>query len=222
MDDKLKELTGRLHMAEQCIGVLNDSIEEARDAIESWRSEQSDVLEEIRRYSDGDSAKEIGHYLYWHTDVTVSVIEKLFNSKSVRQNVGPLEYGYCNECKDTVYFKSRTARSNKEYTKCSCTLEKEADRRKKWDEEYAINSQKANEMIAELRSMPYGQYLQTDHWQDTREKALKRAKFKCQLCNSTDTLDVHHRTYEHRGYEYAADLIVLCRGCHAKFHGKDE
>lgn len=56
-------------------------------------------------------------------------------------------------------------------------------------------------------------------WKEARRRALKRAGFACQLCNSKDkTLNVHHRTYERRGNEQNNDIIVLCEDCHRKFH----
>lgn len=65
----------------------------------------------------------------------------------------------------------------------------------------------------------YSEYLRTDHWQSQRKAALKRAEFRCQVCNSGDKqLDVHHRTYERLGVEIPADLIVLCNDCHTLFH----
>ena len=75
-----------------------------------------------------------------------------------------------------------------------------------------------NIAIRYLRIIPYKAYLQTFHWIQTRNKALERAGFKCQLCNSDDNLQVHHRTYENLGDEQNADLIVLCANCHKKFH----
>ena len=69
-----------------------------------------------------------------------------------------------------------------------------------------------------LRTMPYQEYLQTVHWERKRQDALERAAFRCQVCNATNRLDVHHRTYERRGAEAPADLIVLCRECHEMFH----
>lgn len=69
-----------------------------------------------------------------------------------------------------------------------------------------------------LTSMPYQDYLRTDHWQSVREVALERAEEKCQLCSSTKRLHVHHRTYDHRGYEAPDDVTVLCAGCHQSFH----
>ena len=66
--------------------------------------------------------------------------------------------------------------------------------------------------------LPYNEYLKTDGWQTRRLKALDRAGNRCQVCNSTDRPEVHHRTYERLGHERAADLIVLCRHCHQLFH----
>jgi hypothetical protein len=88
-------------------------------------------------------------------------------------------------------------------------------------EEYRAERAAREERLRALRSMPYRDYLQSPEWQATRRWHLKYAGFRCQLCNDADTtLDVHHRTYERRGHEYHKDLIVLCRGCHAKFHDK--
>ena len=71
-----------------------------------------------------------------------------------------------------------------------------------------------------LPLLPYSEYLLTKHWQDTRARALHRAKFKCQVCNAGGELHTHHRSYEHLGNEQDADLIVLCAGCHQLFHDK--
>jgi 5-methylcytosine-specific restriction endonuclease McrA len=71
-----------------------------------------------------------------------------------------------------------------------------------------------------LRRMPYKEYLQTEHWQKVRQTALDHAKHRCQLCNASERLQVHHRTYERRGCEELIDLTVLCSYCHAKHHDK--
>lgn len=64
----------------------------------------------------------------------------------------------------------------------------------------------------------YKAYLQSDHWKKTRVIALERANHHCQVCNSTDRLNVHHRTYERLGSEDPEDLTVLCESCHKLFH----
>lgn len=80
---------------------------------------------------------------------------------------------------------------------------------------------KDTEFYANLMRMPYKEYLQTPVWQQRREVHLKKAHYRCQVCNSADKiLDVHHRTYERRGNELPSDLTVLCRDCHYLFHDK--
>lgn len=64
----------------------------------------------------------------------------------------------------------------------------------------------------------YADYLKSAHWQETRYKAIQRAGQKCQVCASTDRLDVHHNNYSRLGGELPTDLVVLCRPCHELFH----
>jgi len=49
-----------------------------------------------------------------------------------------------------------------------------------------------------------------------------RAGGRCQVCNSPDGLEAHHRTYERLGDELPGDLTCLCRKCHQIFteHGQ--
>ncbi len=69
-----------------------------------------------------------------------------------------------------------------------------------------------------LSTLPYNEYLHTRHWWLVRHAALQRANHRCQLCNSMNHLQVHHRTYERRGAERDDDVIVLCDTCHTRFH----
>lgn len=73
--------------------------------------------------------------------------------------------------------------------------------------------------LAALRQMPYSEYLRSDEWRERRKRHLEYAGNRCQLCNSDrQPLHVHHRTYERRGFERSADLVVLCADCHEAFH----
>jgi hypothetical protein len=74
--------------------------------------------------------------------------------------------------------------------------------------------------IVRLQNLPYSEYLLTEHWKQFRQYALKRANFRCQLCNSGSQLNVHHRTYERIGCEDVSDVIVLCKNCHENHHDK--
>lgn len=71
-----------------------------------------------------------------------------------------------------------------------------------------------------LESMLYEDYLQTSHWKALREQAMKKSGDRCQICNQSCFLQVHHRTYKHRGdaMKEIDDLIVCCRDCHEMIH----
>ena len=69
------------------------------------------------------------------------------------------------------------------------------------------------------QNMPYDDYLLTEHWAIVRTEMVRRAKYRCKVCDATGLLNVHHVTYEHLWFEYAADLKVLCDACHRKAHG---
>lgn len=80
-----------------------------------------------------------------------------------------------------------------------------------------------------LKGMPYHKYLRTQHWKAKREKAFRRADYRCQMCNKREgeveedgegkvVLQVHHRASGDRGQEQLQDLTVLCKVCHLKHH----
>ena len=80
--------------------------------------------------------------------------------------------------------------------------------------------------------LKYDEFLDSEYWQNLSSLLKSRAGWKCQACGekfpdwkpeSRGKLQVHHKTYAHRGEEYPdhlEDLIVLCNCCHAKEHGK--
>lgn len=70
-----------------------------------------------------------------------------------------------------------------------------------------------------LSVLPYDLYLETDHWKDLRAAAIAHYGDTCVLCDSKP-VQVHHRTYARRGFEQLTDLIVLCDGCHSRYHNK--
>lgn len=78
-----------------------------------------------------------------------------------------------------------------------------------------------SDVIAEyIVKMDYKDFLNTKYWKAIAEKVKRRAGDKCNVCNSTENLNVHHRTYEHHGYELynLKDLVCLCKECHEKYH----
>lgn len=68
--------------------------------------------------------------------------------------------------------------------------------------------------------MEYREYLQSVEWKTLRRVAKELAGHKCQLCDSSRGLNVHHRKYpDILGTEPIKDLVVLCEKCHSMFHG---
>ncbi len=74
--------------------------------------------------------------------------------------------------------------------------------------------------VLTARQQEYYEYLQTGIWFKIRDSVVLRDEEKCRICNSEDSLNVHHRCYpEVYGKERKVDLITLCRKCHELFHG---
>ncbi len=63
----------------------------------------------------------------------------------------------------------------------------------------------------------YSKYLHTKEWVSKRNKIREERKC-CELCGSTDKLQVHHLTYENLGNEKDEDLMLLCENCHNLEH----
>jgi 5-methylcytosine-specific restriction endonuclease McrA len=228
---KLEKLSHKLKEARYAVGTAVADIEDAAFFLAT-------------RCSEDEQRKEIARYLYWKVpEVEVAFIAKILRSgckgKQVPYLLGPAEVGKrtCSECGNIFPLfansrsdKARVLHESKYNTqrKPKPILCQECQERRDEDEERANNEHNARldeedrlakARIQELKSMTYSSYLETDHWNSIRVWVLKKAKFRCQLCNNQGEMHVHHRTYENRGNEQWGDLIVLCRSCHATFHG---
>lgn len=112
------------------------------------------------------------------------------------------------ECSCYSCFEERRKRRKIE-TKNNITLETTNN--------YTLNH---SQIVQNLKSLPYKEYLQTEHWKIISQKTKERDNNKCRLCDSEYRLNVHHKCYDHRGEEqyYLEDLVTLCNNCHDKFH----
>ena len=63
-------------------------------------------------------------------------------------------------------------------------------------------------------SPQYLAYIRSEAWRTRRQRALRLAGYRCQVCNEGGRLEVHHRTYDRLGHEADGDLTVLCWWCH--------
>jgi len=76
------------------------------------------------------------------------------------------------------------------------------------------------DLLSDLGSMDYKNFLKTPYWYVISQYVRYKDKYKCRLCDAKGYLNVHHKTYEHRGFEiiYTDDLITLCGKCHSHHH----
>ena len=61
-------------------------------------------------------------------------------------------------------------------------------------------------------------YYRSDKWKLLKFKRMSIKGSNCELCNSTDNIELHHLTYERLTNEHLSDVILLCRNCHQKQH----
>ncbi len=76
------------------------------------------------------------------------------------------------------------------------------------------------------RPSKYRKSLQkNEYWEKVKEEVKKRDGYKCRLCKSRVSLEIHHKTYKVNGtsivgreLEFLDCLVCLCAGCHIKAH----
>lgn len=195
------------------MGALDQFIENYLDAVVLADLRWCRLITELEELS-GDKALEAANDLYWNfPEVRVSEIARAL--KIVPREFKPWPLGMVvDECVDchTKTQRARTSRSMQGKTfLCDDCRQNRTNKFHAWQEA-------SQEQVQALAAMPYREYLQTDHWKEMRRVALRRARYRCQLCHANTPLNVHHRTYERRGCEEPSDLIALCEPCHRKFH----
>ena len=62
-------------------------------------------------------------------------------------------------------------------------------------------------------------YLQSEHWKNLRKEKLELNP-RCEICKTTLSLDVHHKSYGNLYDVLVKDLQTLCRKCHDLEHVK--
>lgn len=208
-------------------------IQELEERIASLKDEMSELaFEMISTEQDPNSKKDLANIIYWDFEKHIQAKTVALGcgcnhiSHILKSVISPYEVVMsCSDCKKdyTHKYTSRSSKVGGTYPLCDSCIENREIESSKWINLTKKRIEHKLLDINTLRLMPYSEYLQTDHWKDTRRKAQKRANYRCQLCNTNkQTLHTHHRTYERKGQEYASDLIVLCSSCHETFHNHSE
>lgn len=65
----------------------------------------------------------------------------------------------------------------------------------------------------------YSAYTPTPEWRYKKNEAFKLFGRKCQRCDASEKIEVHHKTYDRIGAENVnTDLAILCEDCHDLYH----
>ena len=64
------------------------------------------------------------------------------------------------------------------------------------------------------------EYLKSSKWKTLRDLMYILHDSKCECCGNSESLEVHHNTYERLGSEDLSDLNLVCRGCHQDIHDR--
>lgn len=201
---------------------LNEAVEEMLDieleknkALLRYNQHMKTMIIRLKDLSHHGLSNELKQSLVWklywggEREFPVNVIAEIFeiDKSRIHHFSGPYKHiCNCDNCKGKWSFLAKSRTDLKRFLSdtfiCQDCIEASAKR----------------DQIAALKSMPYPEYLKTEHWISTRTKAIARAHGHCQICNDSRSLHVHHRTYERRGEELPEDLTVLCSKCHEIFH----
>lgn len=75
--------------------------------------------------------------------------------------------------------------------------------------------------LFKLREWYRKQYLKTLWWDERRHRALELAAYRCECCDATSALHVHHLSYHHLFGEHDEDLMCVCNDCHKLAHEEE-
>lgn len=80
--------------------------------------------------------------------------------------------------------------------------------------------QAEREWHQELYRLKYSEFLKTKYWEAVRYLVIIRCDAICEICRKRPTKEVHHLSYDIRGYEHRnlQGLRAVCRSCHARIH----
>lgn len=201
-------------------------IENTEKLLEHLERDLNMTISEFKSCNSKKKTIEFANYLYWNVSViTAKNIAINFFDTTVHKLlkiITPVVTDItCKKCNAVLFRKSRSDHNYNQYKNkkedylCEECIEQRHIKRKNEQEQEII---KRKEHRKYLRSLPYSEYLKSDHWQSFRKRILKSANYTCSICHANESLHVHHRTYENLGDEYYKDVIVLCENCHKLFH----
>lgn len=81
-------------------------------------------------------------------------------------------------------------------------------------------NKRKKQVIQNDKRREYKEYLLSPRWKQFRIDALNFFGHKCSKCNSTEKLELHHKTYKNLFKETFEDVQVLCKSHRRQHHKK--
>jgi len=202
-------------------------IEEIKIRKANYTSELISVLKQEKNQLNSDFME----WLYWETEFSLEMIAEIMDIpfRNITRLTPSHNVPYiCHGCKETRY-KNCTSRTDRAAFLAPKNLnshlcEECTEAWRKLTEERETKIIQAQEEKAKIKSkflheMPYDEFLRTTYWKKFAKERMREVGYKCTKCGRSDlVLNVHHLTYERRGYERVSDVEVLCKACHLEAH----
>ena len=227
------------------LDAIFDTAEEIRateaklKALKVRGSEQAQALASI---PDKRLRLEAAIYAYWHapeinaSDIAFGATGRAHPSALLKL-IGPVSVGVpCDRCATDLPITSRAMMKETldraqggarwfEGYRILCVPCQEAvteERHAKWEKDQRQTQRRR----AELRALPYGDYLKTEEWRDQRDWHLwmlletRQADLGCETCGAHGPRGIFHTTRERLGW--GDELILLCETCETALRGADK
>ncbi len=198
---------------------LFEEIDGCDDAIAQlhaeWRAFERRKTEAVREFLESapeDLRPQLAAVIYYEVrEVPTGAIAEFFDVRPSRLHamLPPQQVATC-QCGRAITVRSRTqydAFFNRrsgfpaESLCAECWAQLAAGRQAEW----SARQREWDVRQAAMRALPYREYLLTPEWNERRQRMLKVARYRCQVCNAGGRqLNVHHRTYRNRGNETRA------------------
>lgn len=224
MDEKCFYIASVITKVSLGIGDIEDEIAVLQQKITECKKQIEHGLPELLKELDRIQAIELASMLYWMNETLSNSVRMAYVRAKIPFRPDNFEFSTeCFSCQKTYKQPYKTWREKKLNKSPTCPECEEAFYREDQEEEqYKTKLETEDkEQITYLRSLPYREYLQSDHWKSVRKKCYRQANYQCSLCDAKNCeLHVHHKTYENLGCErWWEECIVLCKECHERHHG---
>lgn len=93
-----------------------------------------------------------------------------------------------------------------------------------WREKFSTSHSKEEIKILRRKfrknHIRYEEYIKSKSWKKRKRHYFSKHKKRCTICNTRDSIELHHVVYGRLGKEKDSHLAAVCQGHHREFHEK--